>query len=60
MELFFYDVLDKKATIFEYKNNNFSEGQPPVVILVPDINIETQKVMWIFSLVLWGNYRDLQ
>ena len=45
MELFFYDVLDKKATIFEYKNNNFSEGQPPVVILVPDINIETQKVM---------------
>lgn len=102
MELFFYDVLDKKATIFEYKNNNFSEGytsqfskgvnsrflsktsefsltyfkgkmsleimfldvlakkkefilapknnifpegQPPAVILVPDINIETRKVM---------------
>ena len=61
LEIMFHDVLAKKKEfILAHKNNIFSEGQPPVVILVPDINIETQKVMWILSLVLWGNYRDLQ
>ena len=61
LEIMFLDVLAKKKEfILAHKNNISSEGQPPVVILVPDINIETRKVMWIFSLVLWGNYRDLQ
>ena len=27
LEKMFYDVLDKKETIYNYKNNNFSEGQ---------------------------------
>ena len=61
LEIMFLDVLAKKKEfILAHKNNIFWEGQPPVVILVPDINIETRKEMWIFSLVLWGNYRDLQ
>ena len=61
LEIMFLDVLAKKKEfILAPKNNIFPEGQPPAVILVPDINIETRKVMWIFSLVLWGNYRDLQ
>ena len=42
----FHDVLAKKKEfILAHKNNIFSEGQPPVVIFFPDINIETQKVM---------------
>ena len=46
LEIMFLDVLAmKKEFILAHKNNISSEGQPTVVILVPDINIETQKVM---------------
>ena len=46
LEIMFLDVLAKKKEfILAPKNNIFPEGQPPAVILVPDINIETRKVM---------------
>ena len=60
LEIMFLDVLAKKKEfILAHKNNIFWEGQPPVVILVPDINIETRKVFANFQFGAVGKLQRL-